>query len=1050
MEIYPASTHFWKSARNCWLFACVLFCVGLPSLWANPVSLPYSTDFSSSDSNWTYTNLEVSNGVLKRTTTNTAATALASVDTGVSSMTTTVKIDLNNDVSINPSVLSCFTDSSTFYMYRVSDYQIPDGTQMYVFHGSGNSLLISHPDLNFTHSDTVYLRLSNAQVGDQMYLIGEASKTADFSTIFDRTKVATTHLLTGTSAGVRTQVPNSTCTFDDFSATKSYIWTNASGGDWGKTTNWSAGEAPNAAGAVVDFSAVSPSDPPTVSLSGTQTVGRIIFGAWTGSADWTLSGGTLNLQTDIEGGSASIYVESGSSVTFGSALSTTNGNNVVISGGGSVSIADASGLSGDLYVNDSTLKITASNAIGSSDDRGTIYLEDSAIRSEGSTQREVSNAVVVSGDCTFHSQGLTFSGAISGDADSIIRSTGGWQMQLRGDNSAYHGDWDIQADYLGIFSANSLGSGTIHYNGGGIIQNYANASIDNNIVLEKDILYFTGGGSEVTLNGTLSGTANVNLRSNQYRATTTTNLRGDAKGFSGNWTINNAVSKGDQAGSALIVSTDNASNVKVDGADSRFGSGTISLGNGVLQASAASTYIHSNINFLSSSGTNALSFDGKVLTLTGNLTGSVDIVIENTTAPSATSSRLRVLDGDNSKFSGDWRLTNTFLVTNAGTKDKAFGTGDIYLNGGSGLVAWASNSTASTRVFSGDAVVYNNIIVSGTNYFTSDGDTLDSQNVNRQMLLYGNISGDENALIIRTGGGYKWRIYGNNSQYQGDWYIQSDYLETNNTASTTENDAANHVDARFGSGTIYFATNCGIQGNNGSVVNNDLVINSGVIGCVRNGSFTFNGDVTVDGTFRNSHTTNFTHSFGGTLEGTGTLELTAKMLAGSHLAPGSVGTTNYLGEGATDSPVATLTFSRGLEFEPGAMIDLDFASLADYDSVVVSASAYSNEVDFSGVTVWLNFLDSFDATGLVQGDTFDLVSGIDMKDGVLPTLSYDFAALVDAYKGAQFSLISDGDALQLLATVDPAAVPEPATWVLLLVGACCFWWKARRFSPARG
>lgn len=67
------------------------------------------------------------------------------------------------------------------------------------------------------------------------------------------------------------------------------------------------------------------------------------------------------------------------------------------------------------------------------------------------------------------------------------------------------------------------------------------------------------------------------------------------------------------------------------------------------------------------------------------------------------------------------------------------------------------------------------------------------------------------------------------------------------------------------------------------------------------------------------------------------------------------------------------------------------------------------------------------------GDTWNLISGADFSESVLPELSYDLAALVGAYADARLTLAFVGDVLQLQAT-DGAHVPEPGTWMMLLLG----------------
>lgn len=84
-------------------------------------------------------------------------------------------------------------------------------------------------------------------------------------------------------------------------------WTNPAGGDWTEGSNWNTGTAPNAAGEVADFTGITPTgNAATVTVSGTQTVGQLQFGSLTETANWTVTGGTLNL-ANIGGGGQCRY-----------------------------------------------------------------------------------------------------------------------------------------------------------------------------------------------------------------------------------------------------------------------------------------------------------------------------------------------------------------------------------------------------------------------------------------------------------------------------------------------------------------------------------------------------------------------------------------------------------------------------------------------------------------------------------------------------------------------------------------------------------------------
>lgn len=383
-------------------------------------------------------------------------------------------------------------------------------------------------------------------------------------------------------------------------------------------------------------------------------------------------------------------------------------------------------------------------------------------------------------------------------------------------------------------------------------------------------------------------------------------------------------------------------------------------------------------------------------------------------------------------------MKNVLLVTNAGNKSgEAFGTGTIYLEGGAGIVGWSSYSTASTHNENrGDAYVYNNIDVTGVNYFRSDGDVLDgTTNPNFQITVLGNITGNEDAVLVRQGGGYKFSPRGDNSGYAGDWIIRSDYVDSDNTnTKSSKNDATTHTDYRFGSGTIYITDGAGIQGGNGTAIYSDVTVNNGQTGNFRNGNPSFYGTLTADGTFASSNTLNIY----GELQGRGTVNAAVVMQNDSKLNPGVVGVsqydlTSYEKSAVADQPVGTLTITGPLTMQDGSILNLDFASTTNYDKIQATGN-----LSLDGVQVNIDFLDGFNASDIKVGDTFEFISttgtdtSVDIQDILAPT--YDSAVIADMYYGAQFDLVSTATGLALRATVDGNMVPEPATWALLVFG----------------
>ena len=96
-------------------------------------------------------------------------------------------------------------------------------------------------------------------------------------------------------------------------AAQTYTWNRTTGGEWLDTASWSpAGSFPNAVGAVASFGNVI-TNPATVTLSGSVTVGEINFTGLTGTKAYTIgaSGNTITLNN----GASPARLSSDASVT---------------------------------------------------------------------------------------------------------------------------------------------------------------------------------------------------------------------------------------------------------------------------------------------------------------------------------------------------------------------------------------------------------------------------------------------------------------------------------------------------------------------------------------------------------------------------------------------------------------------------------------------------------------------------------------------------------------------------------------------------------------
>ncbi|MDZ7617685.1 MAG: PEP-CTERM sorting domain-containing protein, partial [Patescibacteria group bacterium] len=338
---------------------------------------------------------------------------------------------------------------------------------------------------------------------------------------------------------------------------------------------------------------------------------------------------------------------------------------------------------------------------------------------------------------------------------------------------------------------------------------------------------------------------------------------------------------------------------------------------------------------------------------------------------------------------------------------------------------------------------------------------------NFQLYLGGSISStdslvttaDLSAMLIREGGGYRTSVYGANANYQGNWLLKTDFVDTNNTTITVGNNATTHTDARFGSGTIYIQGG-GIQG--GGHVYNDITIQTGNTGSFRNNDFNFYGTVSVDGTLRTTSANSDELVIRGTLQGAGTIRNAKVTLAnGGVLDPGRVGVTYYTESSHTYVPQAddltgTLTLHGGLDISSGGMINFDILGGADYDKVVLRESSvtygaspntttlnFSDDVDLTNATLQLSFGGDFDwetpSMSLLLIDTQGTVTGLESAT-VQYVLAPGAAAVgtLPDYMAAALSVTSDGVTLSL------RAIPEPSSLMLLILGVTGVCWRRRR------
>ncbi|MDO4627738.1 MAG: hypothetical protein Q4C70_01005 [Planctomycetia bacterium] len=783
------------------------------------------------------------------------------------------------------------------------------------------------------------------------------------------------------------------------------VWNVNGSGEWTTEGNWTGG-VPNVAGSVADFSAQTPSGTATVNLASGVTTGEVKFGD---ASKWTTTGSTLTLDNGT--GAGKITVENGTTATFGSLASS---GTVDITGGGTVIVVDGKNVA-NWSVTGATLDTTGLDTVALGN--GTVTLNEGAIlKSGGNKRRRINNNIIINGNTTIHSQGWDLGGTLSGNG--TITVTGGWQMVLHNANPNLNANWVIKQDFIQLNKAGALGNGKVTINSStaaGLTLGYNDATISNTLDIQSNINFFAGGGLNrtVTLTGALTGTGSVIMKSNQYSIVGTTNLQGDASDFSGTWYLHQDYKNGNTGVLADVytVTTNNTNAAKVNGADSRFGSGTIHMGRVVVSPYAGTkAFIHNNIAFDQNTATG---LDGKTatfrissgdsLTLTGQISGAQAVTVDG--------GGELILNSTASNLTSTWNTSNVKITfDNSNGKSPSLGTGKLIVN-----------ETKVGTKGTGNLDVRTPIQLDGTLY----------TELTRPLYFYGNLTGSGN--IVMNSGGYTFGMRGDNRNYTGNILINNDWLNTDNANDATYENGA---DLRFGQGNLYFINGYGVSGGGEGIryVANDIYIDK-TGGSFWNGKFQLQGILTTQGNISSRETVAnraFITSHNKIQGNNATFTLPVTMAAGSVLAPGIVDAVNFDGTTVTDSPIGTLKFTGGLTLSPESILQLDVATISSYDKIELSGD--KNDLSLKDVTVELNFMDTFNIDEFDADDSFLLIQGANITDMAGLELLYDADLIADAYYGATLDFALNAGNLYAVASYDKNMVPEPGTITILLIG----------------
>ena len=135
------------------------------------------------------------------------------------------------------------------------------------------------------------------------------------------------------------------------------VWTNANGGSWASSGNWSGGTIPNAADVLADFTGLNLAANRTVSLDGAKAIGTLLFDDLNAAKhSWTLSTGTagpLTLSATI--GPPAIAVKT--PTTLSAVLAGTQG--FTKTGSGYLTLSAAGTFTGITRISAGTLEVQA-------------------------------------------------------------------------------------------------------------------------------------------------------------------------------------------------------------------------------------------------------------------------------------------------------------------------------------------------------------------------------------------------------------------------------------------------------------------------------------------------------------------------------------------------------------------------------------------------------------------------------------------------------------------------------------------------------------------
>jgi autotransporter-associated beta strand protein len=138
-------------------------------------------------------------------------------------------------------------------------------------------------------------------------------------------------------------------------------WINPNGGSWVNSANWQGGNIAQGIGFTADFSTLTLSANPTVTLDGPLTIGNLVFGDQANAHNWTLNTGSSGPLTLRDNGSTPSITVNNQTATLGVTLVGTQG--LTQNGNGTLVLVQPVGYTGGTTNNAGTLELLANFSI---------------------------------------------------------------------------------------------------------------------------------------------------------------------------------------------------------------------------------------------------------------------------------------------------------------------------------------------------------------------------------------------------------------------------------------------------------------------------------------------------------------------------------------------------------------------------------------------------------------------------------------------------------------------------------------------------------------